>query len=348
MGDGLLLPSSSAGTFLQYNHIPAITRVTSTATAFQTSHKLVTGDYVEISGADQSEYNGIFRVTVIDDSHYTYTVTGTPATPATGVTSSYPISWSNWAAVTEITRAGTVATVHQPGNGFVTNDWVKIIGADQSQYNGLFKITRTDNNYYTFTVAGSPASPATGSIYSTLHSDWLGLALSPGTAFLQTANGELADVIISISISTRGTNLGAELSGQDWEARILPFISTWLESVVGQVLSGYVKDQYEELILDGINVIINSSYAFGLDKMGVVDSVTGFFQVFVGPTIYDGRFLITKLSNGKTFDVSYRKDGTPDLIDGTVPIITPQDLHFWKPGQICGKSVAFVGSLVTY
>ena len=39
---------------------------------------------VIIRGAAQDEYNGIFSITVTGLDDYTYTVTGTPATPATG------------------------------------------------------------------------------------------------------------------------------------------------------------------------------------------------------------------------------------------------------------------------
>jgi hypothetical protein len=81
--------------------------------------------------------------------------------------------------------------------------------------------------------------------------------------------------------------------------------------------------------------------------MGTVNPDTGFYQVFVKNTKYDGRSVIVGLA-GKSFSVSYTKYGTPDLLDGTTKLASPQDMHFWKPDQICGKSVAFVGSLVTY
>lgn len=45
---------------------------------------LETGDYAQILGAGQPEYNGIFQITVVDTTHFSYVVTGSPATPATG------------------------------------------------------------------------------------------------------------------------------------------------------------------------------------------------------------------------------------------------------------------------
>lgn len=61
-----------------------ITRSVSTATVAHTNHDLTSGDSVVIRGADQQEYNGVFAVSNISTNAYDYTVTGTPATPATG------------------------------------------------------------------------------------------------------------------------------------------------------------------------------------------------------------------------------------------------------------------------
>jgi len=43
-----------------------------------------TGNSVTVAGAAQTEYNGTVAITVTDSTHFTYQVTGTPATPATG------------------------------------------------------------------------------------------------------------------------------------------------------------------------------------------------------------------------------------------------------------------------
>lgn len=65
--------------------ITSITRSSQIATLTSTTaHNLLTGDYVTISGAAQAEYNGTFVITVTTPTTFTYTVTGTPATPATG------------------------------------------------------------------------------------------------------------------------------------------------------------------------------------------------------------------------------------------------------------------------
>src|SRR3989304_5997626 len=62
-----------------------ITRVDTTATAVtSTRNEFVTGDVVLIAGANQTEYNGAQTVTVTNNTTFTYTVSGSPVTPATG------------------------------------------------------------------------------------------------------------------------------------------------------------------------------------------------------------------------------------------------------------------------
>lgn len=63
-----------------------------------------------------------------------------------------------------ITRSSSTATVTLTGHGFKVGQPITVEGASQSQYNGTFTITAVTSNTFTFTVSGSPASPATGSI----------------------------------------------------------------------------------------------------------------------------------------------------------------------------------------
>lgn len=65
--------------------VSSITRSGSTATVTAaTAHGLATGDSVLIQGADQSEYNIQAVVTKLTATTFTYQVSGTPVTPATG------------------------------------------------------------------------------------------------------------------------------------------------------------------------------------------------------------------------------------------------------------------------
>lgn len=73
-----------AGGPFPYNASVSITRSGSTATVTHTLHGLTTNDKIVIKGADQQEYNGVHDITVTGTNSYTFTVTGTPTTPATG------------------------------------------------------------------------------------------------------------------------------------------------------------------------------------------------------------------------------------------------------------------------
>lgn len=64
--------------------ITSITRSGATATATKTAHGFLDQESIVMAGANQSEYNGTFTITVVDANTFTYTVSGTPATPATG------------------------------------------------------------------------------------------------------------------------------------------------------------------------------------------------------------------------------------------------------------------------
>ena len=63
---------------------PQITRSGATATVNHSSHNLSTGDWIRVSGCTQDEYNISAQVTYVDANNYSYTVSGTPASPATG------------------------------------------------------------------------------------------------------------------------------------------------------------------------------------------------------------------------------------------------------------------------
>jgi len=72
-----------------------------------------------------------------------------------------------WEVTVAIDRTGSTAEVLHTGHGLATNQWVKIEGADQEEYNGAKEITRVDDDNYTYAVTGTPTAPATGTIEAT-------------------------------------------------------------------------------------------------------------------------------------------------------------------------------------
>lgn len=78
--------------------VSSITRSSTTATVTtSTAHGLSTGAVVTIAGADQGDYNTTTDVTVTSTTAFTYTVSGSPATPATGTITATPTGVPEWA-----------------------------------------------------------------------------------------------------------------------------------------------------------------------------------------------------------------------------------------------------------
>lgn len=137
--------------------VTGITRTGSTATVDLTAHGYSTNQTIRTAGAVEAEYNGDFIITVVDPDTYTYTVTGAPATPATGTITAQRIIG--------ITRSGTTATVNTGQvHGLSTGHISAIAGAVETDYNGDFQITVLTTSTFTYTVSGSPTTPATGTI----------------------------------------------------------------------------------------------------------------------------------------------------------------------------------------
>lgn len=84
--------------------VTSINRVTTTATVAHTAHGLATGALVHIRGANQPEYNIVAEITVTGVDAYTYQVSGSPATPATGTIT------STEAMFNELTSASGIVT----------------------------------------------------------------------------------------------------------------------------------------------------------------------------------------------------------------------------------------------
>lgn len=79
------------------------------------------------------------------------------------------ITLANDVAVASITRSGGTATVTTSGNhGYASTNRVNIRGAVQTDYNGDYTITVTGLTTFTYAVANTPTSPATGTIFANM------------------------------------------------------------------------------------------------------------------------------------------------------------------------------------
>jgi hypothetical protein len=66
-----------------------------------------------------------------------------------------------------ISNSGSTATVTHTGHAMATNDLVMIKGASLQANNGVFTITKINNDSYSYTMTSSPGSSPTGTIKAT-------------------------------------------------------------------------------------------------------------------------------------------------------------------------------------
>jgi hypothetical protein len=124
------------------------------AGAFVTSQPYTIGTMLKSSNAS--------TWTPVQESDLTFRMYGAQFT---SITRTVNLGQLRGAAVSSITRSSTTATVTTATpHGFVTGQDVVISGATQTDYNGFFPVTVTSPTVFTYTVANSPATPATGTI----------------------------------------------------------------------------------------------------------------------------------------------------------------------------------------
>jgi hypothetical protein len=128
---------------------------------------------INISGGNTpSIRNGAGATTTVVAGAVTVTLTVTTAT-GTAIQDANSLLYATAggpfpaAASVTITNSGTTATVTHTSHGLASNDKVLIKGASLPANRGVFSITVTGANTYTYTMASAPGSNPTGTITST-------------------------------------------------------------------------------------------------------------------------------------------------------------------------------------
>ncbi len=118
----------------------------------------------------------------------------------------FPSTWPNVFALNEtqpeleanakaagvgITRSGATATLTVTGLNVPDGGRINVSGATQTAYNGDYVTARVNANSVTYPVAGSPATPATGSITVTPE----GWSFFTGTSFIGFHGAEFFQVL---------------------------------------------------------------------------------------------------------------------------------------------------------
>lgn len=213
-GDREPFPQKASGDFLYDGWWSDITHLTRLAAAPASGRVVITGTAGTILPVDSTMTYG----------NTTFTVEASAAVIDQSL------------AVASLTRVGTTAIVetlaaeHQLATGMT----ITISGASASAYNGMFVITVTAANEFTYQVAGSPATPATGTIIAS--GAW-GNALVTSTTTGQSTNvvaGSQMNIasppsgLSSTAIVTFGAlGGGTDIEGQEaFRTRILEALGT--------------------------------------------------------------------------------------------------------------------------
>lgn len=139
-----------------------------TAMIYNNSGGLVTINVIG-GGTTPSIRNGVGATTVVVNA-VTVTVTALDATTSAAVSgarlSLEAASGGSLAGslATTITTSGTTATATATAHGLTTGDKVVIRGANESELVGIFTVTVTGANTFTYTIVSIGGSPGTGTI----------------------------------------------------------------------------------------------------------------------------------------------------------------------------------------
>jgi hypothetical protein len=121
-------------------------------------------------------------------------------------------AWSE-RSVSGISFSGNTATATSTSHGFSVDEFVTISGAtgpDAGLYNGVFKITGAATNTFTYTMAGTPAGNATGTIVA--NTQYMESCFIGGLTSWE--NGDAAiQVAKCIGATISGASVGANDSG---------------------------------------------------------------------------------------------------------------------------------------
>lgn len=163
------------------------------------------------------------------------------------------------------------------------------------------------------------------------------------------------DVKIDISTITKPVNLADErgvrkeivewisetLSKNQYNGRRFFMFKSWLESVVGQVLSGYVQSVNGEIIKNAFSMILMSTTSTetspgGSSTTADINPDTGLYQAFLKKVVYDSRYLIVKIG---IKNIALEGAGTPAVVDGNQQLPIPYNLQFACPVKNCDFTI---------
>lgn len=237
------------------NIITELTSADDVATAVTTDwHDLTEGwqQTVEITGADQAEYNGTNNLlTVPNRKTFTYEISGSPVSPATGT----PIFWYNFP-----------------------------IG-----YNGWKEVTVIDSTTIEYDLERPFGSPAAGTIKMQTKARISGAVSVEKAADSYTKQNDgklwgfivLSDMVANKSRTTRDDDIITVGKGEAYRQKIIhPFTIYVMVPATSTISSRAQRDSMEELLIPICSSILRVKFPTGFTEdpfSGVVFSNHGFY-----------------------------------------------------------------------
>jgi len=194
------------------------------------THRLVSNQFVTVSGVYPAAYNGTYRVTVIDDHHFSYALTNPAVNPGgyvsgglvavAGMTSTVMaatgtnISGAFWSSSGSGTAVLTTAAAH----GLSAGQTVHIGGVTSSgpaSYNGVYLITGVDATHIAYThttdpgtyVGGGVAASAAPSSATVSSAAWASTGGGTATVTTAAAHGYASGQLVQLAgIAPTGYN----------------------------------------------------------------------------------------------------------------------------------------------
>lgn len=267
--------------------VSSISRSGGTATVTTaTAHGLNAGNSTTIAGANETDYNGTFVVTVVSSLVFTYTVPNTPATPATGT-----ITWKKLAAGWTKPFTGTNLASYKNGGG--CQMYLRVNDAGPGA--GAAKEAR---------VLG----------YETMSDVNTGTGLFPTAA--QQANGIFCRKSASADATARTWILIADACTFYLGVLTGDAAGQYLSIGFGEYYSTVTSDLYRNFIVARIS---ENSASASADRLGELTGLTGTGGCYV-PRGYTG--LGTAVDCGKHGD---GVKGSTSGFFGTVPMPNPEN-----------------------
>jgi hypothetical protein len=269
-------------------------------------------------------------------------------------------------SVSSITRSSSTATVTTAtAHGYATGDSVVISGAVESDYNGTYSITSTGTTTFTYTVANTPSTPATGTIICRRHHALCIGATTfrygdPGTGATAAAGSGRISVDFG-SVQTAATIVSTKTSGTDSNlepVRLLGSHASNTLTVNGGLVGVATTTPTETATLATINVTggtlnggpgltwTDINQTGGTINLNCGASGSSDVNQSAGTCTINGAGTIVNITVAGTMKLNVRKASAGDTITGTLQVLDGGVLDFsGNPANISITTLRVTGEV---